>query len=58
MTAKIMIIRMPMASGAQNGQSTHSHDQQATGWIASNLRTTNTIPMTVRQPIPPDFEFD
>ena len=38
----------------QNGQRTHSQDQEATGSIDNSFKMTKTIPMTVRQPRPLD----
>jgi len=50
MSNKTMSIAIPI----QNGQRTHSQDQEATGWTANSFKMTKTIPMTVRQPRPLD----
>ena len=50
MSSKTTSIAIPI----QNGQSTHSQDQEATGSIDNSLKMTKTIPMTVRQPRPLD----
>lgn len=50
MSSKTMSIAIPI----QNGQRTHSQDQEATGWTANSFKMTKTIPMTVRQPRPLD----
>ena len=44
------------AIGAQNGQSTQSQDQYATGSTSRTFNTMNTIPTTVRHPIPLDVD--
>ena len=50
MSSKTTSIAIPI----QNGQRTHSQDQEATGSIDNSLKMTKTIPMTVRQPKPLD----
>ena len=41
---------MSIAIHIQNGQRTHSQDQEATGWIDNSFKMTKTIPMTAKQP--------
>ena len=45
-------------NGIQNGQRTQIQDQCATGSIASNFSTRNTMPITVRHPTPLLFTFE
>jgi hypothetical protein len=40
-----------IATNIQNGHKTHTHDHDATGWIANSFNTTKTIPTTARQPM-------
>ena len=40
-----------IATSIQNGHKTHTHDHDATGWIANSFNTTKTIPTTVKQPM-------
>ena len=52
-TKNPIAMKRPSTNGIQNGQRTHTQDQCATGSIASNFSTRNTMPTTVKQPIPP-----